>query len=353
MKVLVLGGTGAMGVHLVHLLDKRNVQTVVTTRSKRKSQRNIRYIQGNAQNLEFIHNLLEEHWDVIIDFMIYTTYSFRQRIELLLKATSQYVFISSARVYADCLLPINEKSSRLLDTSQDKDYLLTDEYALTKARQEDILKETSHKNWTIIRPYITYDKNRLQLGILEKEDWLYRALNGRTIVFSEDINQKITTLTYGLDVSKGIAAILGNKNALGEVFHITTQEALVWKEVLAIYLTVLEKHLGYKPKVQFCNLDIFTKIQAKKYQILYDRLFNRQFDNSKIAQYLTIDNFLDVEDGLCKCLKAFLENPEFKYIDWRKEAMKDRITKETASLKSIPTLKQKAKYLIYRYLVLL
>ena len=40
-----------------------------------------------------------------------------------------------------------------------------------------------------------------QLGVLEKELWLYRALNGRTIVFSKDIAEKSTTLTYGYDVA--------------------------------------------------------------------------------------------------------------------------------------------------------
>ena len=67
---------------------------------------------------------------------------------------------------------------RLLDVSHDSIYLKTDEYALAKARQEDILRKSGKNNWTIIRPYITYSESRLQLGVLEKEAWLYRALKG-------------------------------------------------------------------------------------------------------------------------------------------------------------------------------
>ena len=59
---------------------------------------------------------------------------------------------------------ITEESERLLDTSIDQDFLSTDEYSLTKARQEDILQSSKQKNWTIIRPYITYGTSRLQLG---------------------------------------------------------------------------------------------------------------------------------------------------------------------------------------------
>ena len=53
---------------------------------------------------------------------------------------------------------------------------------LTKALQENLLRASGYKNWTIVRPYITFSDIRLQLGVYEKEQWLYRALQGRAIV---------------------------------------------------------------------------------------------------------------------------------------------------------------------------
>jgi uncharacterized protein YbjT (DUF2867 family) len=123
---------------------------------------------------------------------------------------------------------ISEDSPRLLYTSKDKEYLATDEYALAKARQEDLLRNSGQRNWTIIRPYITYGEKRLQLGAMEKEAWLYRALKGRTIVFSSDIAKRFTTLTYGLNVAEGIQAIIGATSALGRAFHITCETSLTW-----------------------------------------------------------------------------------------------------------------------------
>ncbi len=237
----------------------------------------------------------------------------------------------------------------MLDVSQDKEFLLTEEYSLTKARQEDILKNSCQNNWTIIRPYITYSENRLQLGVLEKEEWLYRALHGRTIVFSNEINSKITTMTYGLDVSKGIMSIIGNSKAFGDIFHITTIFSNTWNDILTIYLEVLEKHLGYKPKVTLQNFDRFYKYHTEKYQILYDRFYNRQFDNSKIAQYINTNHFVRIEEGLKSCLEAFLKNPKFNNINWKIEALKDRQTNEHTSLKEIQGIKNKIKYLIVRH----
>lgn len=350
MRVLVLGGTGAMGVHLVNILAQNNVEAYITSRSTRKSYDNIHFIKGNAIELDFFNSLLQEKWDVIVDFMVYSSSLFKNRIQKILESTSQYVFISSARVYANSDLLITEDSSRLLDVINDEEFLKTDEYSLTKARQEDILKNTNLKNWTIIRPYITYDKNRLQLGVLEKEEWLYRALKGRTIVFSKDIISKFTTLTYGLDVSQSIFKILGNKEVLGETFHITTTESLTWNEVLNIYIKVLEDYLGYKPKILLKDLDTFLECFPVLYQVSYDRLYNRKFNNLKISNYSDVDEFISVKEGLKKCLEDFLKEQYFKDINWRNEAMKDKLTKEQASYSEIKGFKNKIKYILFRYL---
>ncbi len=67
-------------------------------------------------------------------------------------------------------------SPRLVDVCTDPEYLSIDEYGMAKGREENLLRETGRTNWTIIRPYITYNSNRIQLGVYEKENWLRRAL---------------------------------------------------------------------------------------------------------------------------------------------------------------------------------
>ena len=53
MKILLLGGTGAMGSSLVKVLENTPNQVFVTSRSELKSYNNIHYIKGNAHNLVF------------------------------------------------------------------------------------------------------------------------------------------------------------------------------------------------------------------------------------------------------------------------------------------------------------
>lgn len=353
MKVLLLGGTGAIGTYLKDILVSHNIETFITSRSHRNSTGCIHYIEGNAHNLDFLTQVCKEKYDVIVDFMSYKTDEFSKRIDILLESTKQYIFISSSRVYANKEHPIKECSPRLLDVVEDNKYLQTDEYALTKARQENLLKKSRYRNYTIIRPYITYGDYRMQLGVLEKEEWLYRALKGRTVVFSKDIGEKITTMTNGHDVANGIYSIMGKAESYGEAYHITGNNLVKWFDVWTIYSKVLISQTGNKPKIKLVDIDDFLSIRSVdlKWQVLYDRLYDRDFDNSKIEYAMEDVHFVSLETGLTECLSNFLSKPLFKGINWKSEAVKDRITSEKTPIKDISGIKNKLVYIFYRFMI--
>ena len=352
MNILVLGGTGAMGRPLVQILSASNI-VYVTSRNERLSTDNVIYIKGNARNIEFLERILKERrWDVVIDFMVHDETFFADAVKLLLSYSNQYVFVSSARVYAENNALISEDSPRLLDVSTDAVYLRTNEYALAKAREENILRNSGYENYTIIRPSITYNTYRLQLGVLEKENWLYRAIHGRSIVFSDDVNTKITTMTFGDDVAKGIASIVGQKDAIGEAFHVTSTQSLPWSDVLNIYLDVLRVHPTVKRNVRVVMTKKSTnfKFPGFVYQLIYCRYFNRSFDNAKIAHFCDVNDFISPQEGLKKCLIEFLNAPKFSNINWAIEAVNDRVCGEHTRLCEIPGFMQNLSYIKHRYM---
>lgn len=348
MNILVLGGTGPMGVPLVQKLSKEH-QVYVTSRSQRESRENITYIQGNAKENEFLTQVLTmQPWDAVVDFMVYSVAELQAYTPLFLDNTKQYIFISSSRVYAEADGLITENTPRLLEASQDDEYLKTSEYALLKARGEDVLLKSGRTNFTIIRPTITYNTYRLQLGVLEKENWLYRALHGRSIVFSEDVNDKLTTMTLGDDVAGGIISVIDEPKAMGEVFHVTSPISLPWHEVLATYVAVLKKHLGRDIPVVMTKKSTNLKFPSRVYQLIYCRYFNRTFDNSKIAQFCDVNSFTLPQVGLAKCLEDFLKAPHFNRIPWDIEAVNDKVTGERTPLREIPHMGNKFTYFCYR-----
>ena len=350
MNILMLGGTGAMGAPLVNILEKEGYELYITSRKEIASTNNLHYIKGNAKDDTFFARLMDKQYDVIIDFMVYKSDLFRRRLDKILSHTKQYCFFSSSRVYAESKMPMTESSSRLLDVCKDQSYLQTDEYALEKAKEEDMLRNHKKRNWTIIRPYITYNNYRLQLGVYEKENWLYRALKGRTIVLPRDIMKSKTALTYGQDVATQIAKLIGNERAFGETFHIVNNEVTTWESVLEIYLKVIEKKLNKRPKVKIIDNSYSLQQIWNPWQIKYDRLFDRIFDNTKIETICGSYSYRSIESGLQECLSNFLDNPQWLNFNWKYEAWADKQSHEHTPLSEIAGLGVKARYMKWRYL---
>lgn len=349
MVILVLGGTGAIGNYITKILSLSGNDVYVTSRAERNSVNGITFIKGDAHEIPFIKKICSQRkYDCIIDFMCYRTDEFRDRIKFILSATEQYFFLSSSRVYDYSDKAITEDSIRLLDSSVDQIYLQSDEYALAKARQENILSMSSFHNWTIIRPYITYSNIRLQLGLYEKERWLYRALRGKPILFSKDISKRSTSLTYGLDVAFIMSKMVGNVKTLGQAFNIVSPDSVLWENILEIYLDTIERKTGKRPIVHMCNTAIVPS--GAEYQYKYDRMFDRIFDSARANIVIgERTNYTNVKDGLRKCLEEFIDqNREWKQIDWKTEAIFDRISGVRDNLLGISGKKNKIKYLVYR-----
>lgn len=352
-NVLLLGGTGAIGTYLQQILDERGLEVYVTSRSPHQDKGHIHYITCNAKEYEVLKRLCSKHWDAIVDFFSYKTGELADRLNTLLQATYQYVFLSSARVFANEEHPIKETSPRLLDVTKDKEYLKTDEYALTKARQENLLRESNDKNWTIIRPYITYGDRRLQLGVLEKEEWLYRALHGRTVVFTKEIADRITSMANGYDVSLVISCLLGRSSALGGAFDIATPERHRWSDIQDFYARIIKDRTGKDLKIKYVSVSDFISTRGKglEYQVIYDRLYDRDFDTSKEEEYVDTGKFIKLQYGLATCLTNFIDTGcPFKGISWSHEAIKDKMTKERTPVKEIPGIRNKIRYITKRYL---
>ena len=350
MRILALGATGAIGNHLVETLGAAGHSVSVTSRSVRVGKDNVTYLQGNARDDDFLAEVLRDDWDAIVDFMIYDTAAFAQRLDLLLGATRQYVYLSSGRVFAQSEGPLTERSPRLLETSTDQAFLASDEYALAKARQEDLLRASGSTNWTIVRPYITFGPGRFQLGPLEKEAWLYRALKGRSIVFCREMLDKHTTLTDGRDVADMIGALVGNPAAYGEDFNLATGSPMTWSDILSLYGGAIKSNTGRSPAVVLQETDAFCAAARSIPQVIYDRLYNRVFDPVKIGSIVDLQAMNDNRSALEAEFLTQLETGSFSSLDGRGEALRDKAAGEWTSPAEFDQGRQKLRYLAFRTL---
>lgn len=80
----------------------------------------------------------------------------------------------------------------------------------------------------------------MQLGVLKKEQWLYRGLKRKKIVFSKNIAEMTPTLTYGGDVAECIANVISSNSAYGEALNCVTSKNVKGENVLNIYINALK-----------------------------------------------------------------------------------------------------------------
>lgn len=309
-----------MGVYLRDELVRLGFDVYVTSRREHADCGSVIFLQGDAhRETDLARFLTNARPDVVFDFMLYSTDEFSARCSRLVNLSGQYVFVSSYRVFAESAV-LTERSPRLLDVSDDKEFLASDEYSLSKARQEDVLRKSGAKSWTIVRPSITFSKARFQLGCLEADMVLFRALKGRPVPIPTEMLARRTTMTWAGDVAKMMARLALNPRAYTDDFNVVTAEHHSWREIAQIY----ERAVGLR--VKECRLAEYLTFCAK-YQTMYDRMFNRVMDNRKILAVtgLAQGDLTMVADSLAQELAQFKKSPMLGYVDPVRNARIDRV----------------------------
>ncbi len=312
-RVLVLGATGAMGRYLVPILAEMGFRVDAVSLDEAPSiHPNVTRFKADAKDKKFLRQLLPKSYDGIVDFLIYGSRELPEYLPELLDRTEHYIYLSSYRVYDDKEHPIRENSPRLLDASDDVLLRNSDDYSIYKARGENMLRGLSKRNWTIVRPAITYSLMRYPLVTLEAHDTLGRAFAGKRTVLPREAENVRTTLSWGGDVARMLAGLLFNEKALCEDFTVSTAEHRTWGEIAGYYRELCKLEAVWVDKEDYLRLvqpDPYCR--GARWQLEYDRLFDRTIDNTKVlaATSMTQSSLVPIFEGLhreiARCPKDF------------------------------------------------
>ncbi|MDD5522356.1 MAG: NAD-dependent epimerase/dehydratase family protein [Kiritimatiellae bacterium] len=281
MKILFIGGTGNISTDCAELLHKRGHEIIVVNRGNNPVPPLYRSIIADRKDPAAMKKALENiKVDVVINFLGYVVPDVEIDFKLFQGRIRQYIFISSATVYRipHRILPMTE------NTPLGNPY---SDYAQNKEKCEAWLMEKFRKEGfpvTIIRPSHTYSRIWIPNPIASAGYTFAARLEEGRPVYLHNNGENPWTLTATTDFAVGLAGLAGNEKAIGETFHITSDEALPWYKIYEEVAAAVgaEDPVIFKIPADF----ICEKFPELTGGLKGDKAEPAIFDNSKIKKFV-------------------------------------------------------------------
>ncbi len=162
-RILILGGTGLIGPHMVRYAVQRGHQVTIFTRGRRQAElpEEVERLIGDRND---DHTALEGRtWDVVLDNNAQDYRWVQKSTELLKDATDHYLFVSSISAYALEGGGPDRATQVMMEPLVDEDYARIDPpdgwqdgddapYGLMKTLSENIAHAAFPERATIVRP---------------------------------------------------------------------------------------------------------------------------------------------------------------------------------------------------------
>lgn len=326
MKVLFIGGTGIISSACSKLALDRGIDLYLLNRgqSHRPVPTGAKVLIGDIRDASSARAALgDHHFDAVVNWIAFAPEQVQADLDLFRGRTGQYVFISSASAYQTPLaaLPITESTPL-----RNPQWL----YSRNKIACEDLLTRAYREEGfpaTIVRPSHTYDHTLLPIT----GGWttVARMRQGKKVFVHGD-GSSLWVMTHNTDFAKGFVGLLGNPHAIGDVFHITSDELLTWNQIYEL----VAKAAGVEAQLVHVPSDLIAAFDANiGAGLLGDKTHSVIFDNSKIKRL--VPDFVCTTPfarGIEDVLAWYDANPDRQVINPDVDALTDRIV---AAMESI------------------
>lgn len=316
MKALFIGGTGTISMAITkQLAANPDWELYLLNRGTRAQElpEGVKTITADINNEQQVAEAIRDiNFDCVCDFIAFVPGQLERDYRLFAGKTKQFMFISSASAYQKPL----------------SDYKITEstplanpywEYSRNKiACEEYLMKQYREAGFpiTIIRPSHTYDERNVPVGAHgDKGSWqvLKRMMEGKPVIIQGD-GTSLWTITHNSDFAKAFIGLMGNIHAIGEAYHITTDESVTWNQIYAI----IADELGVELKAYHVPSDFLDEVGKYDYRggLIGDKSNTVVFDNSKVKR--AVPGFtctVRADQGLRKTVQHMLATPELQQDD--------------------------------------
>ena len=326
MKALFIGGTGTISMAITRqLAENPDWELYLLNRGSRSENvpSNVKIISVDINDEAAVEEKLGDlQFDTVCDFIGFVPAQLERDYRLFKDRTKQFMYISSASAYQKPL----------------GDYRITEstplanpywEYSRNKIACEEYLMKMYRENGfpiTIVRPSHTYDERSIPMGAHgNKGSWQVakRMLEGKPVIIHGD-GTTIWTMTHNSDFAKGFIGLMGNIHAIGEAYHITTDEGLTWNQIYKIVADAL----GVELKPYYVPSDFLQAVSNYDFEggLIGDKANTVVFDNSKLKR--AVPGFcatVRMDQGIKKTVEYVLAHEEYQVPDEEFDAWCDRV----------------------------
>jgi len=313
MKILFIGGSGIISRAVAEQTLAAGHELWLLNRGQHRPVPGARTLVADINDPATAGAALAGHtWDAVVQWIAFGPDDIRRDLGLFTGKTHQYVFISSASIY--------EKPVR--------HYVITEstprvnphwEYSRKKIAAELEL-EAAHAATgfpcTIVRPSLTYGDDQIPLVLNAwQAPWtaIDRMRRGAPLIIPGD-GSSVWTITHNSDFATGLTGLLGHPEAIGQAFHITSDEALTWDRYFA--LTAEAAGVSTPKFVHIASDFIIACVPSVEGTLLGDKAASAVFDNSKLKRlvphFATRTRFAE---GIKRTLAWFEADPTRRQVD--------------------------------------
>lgn len=329
MRVLFIGGTGNISLACTREAVRKGIEVFHLNRGKRGADvpAEVETITADIRNVEEARTKLTDlEFDVVVDWIAFTPEHINNDLELFRERARQFVFISSASVYHK---PVRHPV--ITESTPAHNPFWT--YSQQKIACEQLLFSEYAKNdfpITIVRPSHTYSDGWFPTTFGKDFTVPQRILNGKPIVVHGD-GQSLWTITHADDFARAFVGLLGEPAAIGETFHITSDEAITWDQ---IHLAVGHA-LGREPELVHVPSETISRFDPEfGAGLLGDKRYSVIFDNAKIKRYVPgYHAEISFAEVMRRSAAFYAKHPEAKQVNEESNAFIETLIEAIGAVK--------------------
>jgi nucleoside-diphosphate-sugar epimerase len=283
MRILFIGGTGIISTACTALAAARGLEVTLLSRGQHRAQlpAGVKTLIADVNDPALLQQMEHESFDAVVDWIAFTPADIERDLKLFRGRTRQFVFISSTSAYQKPQTHyLMTESTPLANPHWD--------YSRNKIACEERLMQAYREEGfpvTIVRPSLTYGDTQIPL-VLNSWEKSYtavdRMLRGLKMIVPGD-GTSLWVVTHNSDFAKGLVGLLGHAQAIGQAFHITSDEVLTWDQLFRI----VGAAIGVEPELVHIPSDfIIACVPEKEGTLIGDKSVSVVFDNSKIKRFV-------------------------------------------------------------------